>query len=78
MFGENFFLTARHALIVDNLEIAYKKSGKFRIPSKLSYDGNNILVNILTIFHTAGFSSYDGEFRLPLVLAQAGPIFPSS
>src|SRR5574337_1239950 len=24
---------------------------------------------------TAGFSSYDGEFRLPLVLAQASPIF---
>ena len=27
---------------------------------------------------TAGFSSYDGEFRLPLVLAQARPIFHSS
>ena len=27
---------------------------------------------------TAGFSSYDGEFRLPLVLAQASPIFHSS
>src|SRR5574339_568090 len=27
---------------------------------------------------TAGFSSYDGEFRLPLVLAQACPIFHSS
>ena len=27
---------------------------------------------------TAGFSSYDGEFRLPLVLAQAKPIFHSS
>src|SRR5574337_1277331 len=26
----------------------------------------------------AGFSSYDGEFRLPLVLAQASPIFHSS
>jgi len=24
---------------------------------------------------TAGFSSYDGEFRMPLVLAQASPIF---
>ena len=23
-------------------------------------------------------SSYDGEFRMPLVLAQASPIFPSS
>ena len=27
---------------------------------------------------TAGFSSYDGEFRLPLVLDQASPIFHSS
>src|SRR5574341_549267 len=27
---------------------------------------------------TAGYSSYDGEFRLPLVLAQASPIFHSS
>src|SRR5574340_1845383 len=27
---------------------------------------------------TAGFSSYDGEFRLPLLLAQARPIFHSS
>ena len=27
---------------------------------------------------TVGFSSYDGEFRLPLVLAQASPIFHSS
>ena len=27
---------------------------------------------------TAGFSSYDGEYRLPLVLAQASPIFHSS
>ena len=27
---------------------------------------------------TAGFSSYDGEFRLPLVLAQASPIVHSS
>ena len=27
---------------------------------------------------TAGFSSFDGEFRLPLVLAQASPIFHSS
>ena len=27
---------------------------------------------------TAGFSSYDGEFRLALVLAQASPIFHSS
>ena len=27
---------------------------------------------------TAGFSCYDGEFRLPLVLAQASPIFHSS
>ena len=27
---------------------------------------------------TAGFSSYDGEFRMPLVLAQASPIFHSS
>ena len=27
---------------------------------------------------TAGFSSYDGEFRLPLVLAQASPVFHSS
>ena len=27
---------------------------------------------------TAGFSSYDGEFRLPLVLAQGSPIFHSS
>ena len=27
---------------------------------------------------TAGFSSSDGEFRLPLVLAQASPIFHSS
>ena len=27
---------------------------------------------------TAGFSSYDGEIRLPLVLAQASPIFHSS
>ena len=27
---------------------------------------------------TAGFSSYDGEFRLPRVLAQASPIFHSS
>ena len=26
----------------------------------------------------AGFSSYDGEFRMPLVLAQANPIFHSS
>ena len=26
----------------------------------------------------AGFSSYDGEFRMPLVLAQARPIFHSS
>ena len=26
----------------------------------------------------AGFSSYDGEFRLPLVLAQGSPIFHSS
>ena len=26
---------------------------------------------------TAGFSSYDGEFRLPLVLAHASPIFHS-
>ena len=26
----------------------------------------------------AGFSSYDGEFRMPLVLAQGRPIFPSS
>ncbi len=25
----------------------------------------------------AGFSSYDGDFRLPLVLAQGGPIFHS-
>ena len=25
-----------------------------------------------------GFSSYDGEFRLPLVLAQGSPIFHSS
>ena len=27
---------------------------------------------------TAGFSSYDGDFRLPLVLAQGSPIFNSS
>ena len=27
---------------------------------------------------TAGFSRYDGEFRMPLVLAQASPIFHSS
>src|SRR5574341_1171915 len=27
---------------------------------------------------TAGFSNYDGEFRMPLVLAQASPIFHSS
>jgi len=27
---------------------------------------------------TAGFSSYDGEFSLPLVLAQASPVFHSS
>ena len=27
---------------------------------------------------TSGFSNYDGEFRLPLVLAQASPIFHSS
>ena len=27
---------------------------------------------------TAGFSSYDGEFRMPLVLAHASPIFHSS
>lgn len=27
---------------------------------------------------TAGFSSYDGEFRMPLVLAQGSPIFHSS
>ena len=27
---------------------------------------------------TAGFSSYDGEFRMPLVLAEASPIFHSS
>ena len=26
----------------------------------------------------AGFLSYDGEFRLPLVLAQGSPIFHSS
>ena len=26
----------------------------------------------------AGFSSYDGDFRLPLVLAQGSPIFNSS
>ena len=26
----------------------------------------------------AGFSSYDGEFRLPLELAQGSPIFNSS
>ena len=26
----------------------------------------------------AGFSSYDGEFSLPLVLAQGSPIFHSS
>ena len=26
----------------------------------------------------AGFSSYDGEFRMPLVLAQGSPIFPLS
>ena len=26
----------------------------------------------------AGFSSYDGEFRMPLVLAQGSPIFRSS
>src|SRR5574337_1279359 len=26
----------------------------------------------------AGFSSYDGEFRMPLVLAQGSPIFHSS
>ena len=26
----------------------------------------------------AGFSSYDGEFKLPLVLAQGSPIFHSS
>ena len=26
----------------------------------------------------AGFSNYDGEFRMPLVLAQASPIFHSS
>ena len=27
---------------------------------------------------TAGFSSYDGEFRMPLVLAQGSAIFGSS
>ena len=27
---------------------------------------------------SAGFSSYDGEFRMPLVLAQGSPIFHSS
>ena len=27
---------------------------------------------------TAGFSNYDGEFRMPLVLAQGSPIFHSS
>ena len=32
----------------------------------------------LTDTLSAGFSSYDGEFRLPLVLAQASPIFHSS
>lgn len=26
----------------------------------------------------AGFSTYDGDFRLPLVLAQGSPIFHSS
>ena len=26
----------------------------------------------------AGFSSYDGEFRMPLVLAQGSPMFHSS
>ena len=26
----------------------------------------------------AGFSSYDGEFRMPLVLAEGSPIFHSS
>ena len=26
----------------------------------------------------AGFSNYDGEFRMPLVLAQGSPIFHSS
>ena len=27
---------------------------------------------------TAGFPSYDGEFRVPFVLAQASPVFRSS
>ena len=35
-------------------------------------------VEVPNIRVTAGFSSYDGEFRLPLVLAQASPIFQSS
>ena len=33
---------------------------------------------IVVSYQKAGFSSYDGEFRLPLVLAQASPIFHSS
>ena len=32
----------------------------------------------LVMDREAWFSSYDGEFRLPLVLAQASPIFHSS
>ena len=31
-----------------------------------------------SITTNTGFSSYDGKFRLPLVLAQASPIFHSS
>ena len=46
---------------------------KFDIQMILSVD---ISVRIISkfLFH----SSYDGEFRMPLVLAQASPIFHSS
>ena len=37
-----------------------------------------VMISLFLCTEGAGFSSYHGEFRLPLVLAQASPIFHSS
>ena len=67
------------AFFIVQLSHPYMTAGKTIALTRLTFVGIAMTGEPRGFYRvTAGFSSYDGEFRLPLVLAQASPIFHSS
>ena len=72
-------LTKEEQLIINKIKIQTEQLNKNNVTRTRAYYQFYIQYpEIHWALLGAGFSSYDGEFRIPLVLAQGSPIFHSS